>query len=332
MRSTVTLGVLTLLVLGLTLRFGLDQVARGASKPRATKETVEGMIVSLSNWGRWGKDDEMGSLNLITPAKRKQAAALVRDGVSVSLAKDFPETGLSQSGFGHKMTSTGESTESTHASDVYSMDYHGLALTHLDALCHLFYKGKMYNGFSQEQVTEKGARRLSVINTKDGFFTRGVLMDMPRLWGVHYLEGSRVIYPENLEAWERKSGVKVESGDVILIRTGRWARQSAEGEQAIMQKAAGLDVSCLPWLKKRNVAIVGSDFATDVLPSGVEGFITPIHLVVITAMGMPILDNCDLEGLSEAANARKRWSFLVTAAPLPVQGGTGSPINPVATF
>jgi len=131
--------------------------------------------------------------------------------------------------------------------------FHGLALTHLDALCHLFYKERCTTGFSQKQVTEKkGARRLSVINMKDGFFTRGVLMDMPRLWGVHYLEGSRVIYPEDLEAWEAKSGVKVESGDVILIRTGRWARQSAEGERAVMQNAGGLDVSCLPWLKKRN--------------------------------------------------------------------------------
>jgi len=85
-------------------------------------------------------------------------------------------------------------------------------------------------------------------------------------------------------------------------------------------------------LKKRDVAIVGSDLATDVFPSGIEGFILPVHWVVINAMGMPILDNCDLEGLSEAANARKRWSFLLTAAPLPVQGGTGSPINPIATF
>jgi len=109
------------------------------------------------------------------------------------------------------MTSTGESTESPHASDVYSMDYHGLALTHLDALCHLFYKERCYNGFSQEQVTEKRGPKALRNQLEGRILTRGVLMDMPRLWGVHYLEGSRVIYPEDLEAWEAKSGVKVES-------------------------------------------------------------------------------------------------------------------------
>jgi len=159
-----------------------------------------------------------------------------------------------------------------------------------------------------------------------------VLMDMPRLWGLKYLKGARAIYPEDLESWEKKAGVEVESGDAVLIRTGRWARRAAEGEWIIEQNSAGLHASCLPWLKKRDVAIVGSDLATDVLPSGVDGFMLPVHWVTIVAMGTPILDNCDFEALSEAASARKRWSFLLTAAPLAVEGGTGSPINPVATF
>jgi kynurenine formamidase len=190
----------------------------------------------------------------------------------------------------------------------------------------------MYNGFSQREVTDKGAAKLSVITMKNGIFTRGVLMDFPRLFGVNYLKGARAIYPEDLEAWERKTGVKVESGDAVFIRTGRWARWQAEGEWDVEQDSAGLHVSCMPWFKSRDVALLGSDLALDVMPSRVEGIRLPVHLVTLVGMGVPILDNCDLEALGEATAARNRWDFLLTLAPLAVDGGTGTPINPTATF
>ena len=322
-----------LLAWGLTVRFAADNRTRASSTRELSKNDIEEMMSSLSNWGRWGKEDELGTFNLITPQKRKQGIAEAKEGVSISLARNMAASAAGgPASFEHKMTSTGVRPGATHASDVYSMDYHGYALTHLDGLCHLFYKGKMYNGFSQEQVTERGAARLSITKMKAGLLTRGVLMDMPRLWGVKYLEGGRAIYPEDLEAWEKKADVRVKSGDAVLIRTGRWGRQAAEGEGSIQKNSAGLHASCLPWLKQRDVAIIGSDLATDVSPSGIEGFDFPIHSVAIVAMGMPILDNCDLEALSETAHVRRRWSFLLTAAPLPVEGGTGSPINPIATF
>lgn len=304
------------------------------SKKKLTKADIDAMMTSLSNWGRWGKDDQLGALNLITPQKRKQAAALVQDGVTVSLARIAVTARIDSSApFVQRMvTLPKEGEEITACGDEYSVQYHGFTQTHVDALCHLFYKGKMYNGFSQKEVTAAGARKLSVLHMKNGIFTRCVLMDMPRLFGVRYLEGGRAIYPEHLEAWEKKAGVKVASGDVVLIRTGRWLRRQLEGKWDIMKNSAGLHASCLPWLKKRDVAVLGSDLATDVLPSGVEGFELPVHWVSIVAMGMPILDNCDLEPVSEAANARKRWSFLLTVAPLAVEGGTGSPANPLATF
>jgi len=160
-------------------------------------------------------------------------------------------------------------------------------------------------------------------------------MDLPRLFGVEYLKGRRAIYPEDLDAWEKKAGINVQSGDVILIRTGRWARYKAEGEWDALKDSSGLDASCTPWLKKRDIAVLGSDLASDVMPSGVEGTepdFLPVHLITIVAMGAPILDNCDLEALSEAAAARGRWTFLLTVGPLAVEGGTGSPVNPIATF
>jgi kynurenine formamidase len=311
-----------------------DEPSRQITKRKLVKEDIENMMVTLSNWDRWGKNDELGTLNLITPEKRKQAAALVKDGVAVSLARNVIKSKIDGSpAFVHKMLKTGLSDDEIgSAGDEYSVQYHGFTQTHMDALCHLFYKGKMYNGFSQREVTEKGAGKLSVHQIKQGVFTRGILMDMPRLFGVNYLKGSRAIYPKDLEAWEKKSGVKVGSGDVVLINTGRWARRKAEGEWDIMQNSAGLHATCLPWLKKRDVAIVGSDLALDVLPSGVEGFELPVHWVVVVAMGMPILDNCDFEAISKEANTRKRWSFLLTVSPLAVEGGTGSPVNPVAIF
>jgi kynurenine formamidase len=306
---------------------------KAASKPSMTAKDIENMMTSLSNWGRWGKQDELGALNLITPQKRKAAAGEVKEGVSVSMAHNAIKVATEGSpAFEHKMTATGQDPKSTGANDGYAVQYHGYTVTHMDALCHLFYQGKMYNGFSQKEVTEKGAGKNSVINIKNGLFTRAVLMDIPRLRGVKFLKGGTAIYPEDLDAWLTKAGVKLETGDAVLIRTGRWARRAAEGLWKYEENTAGLHASCLPWLKKHDVAVVGSDLATDVLPSGVEGVNMPLHQVLIVAMGTPILDNCDFEAVGEAANTRKRWSFLLTTAPLAVDGGTGSPINPIAVF
>jgi kynurenine formamidase len=326
-----------LAVVGSLLFFAFGPIGAGepdsAARPKLAKTDVEAMMKSLSNWGRWGRDDELGALNLITPEKRKQAARLVTEGVSVSLAHNAVKIETAGSGpFGHKMLALPGQMDITSAADEYRVAYHGFTQTHMDALCHLFYKGRMYNGFSQNEVTERGAAKLSVAKIKQGVFTRCVLMDLPSLLGVRFLKGGQAIYPADLSAWEQAAGVKVESGDAVLIRTGRWIRAEVEGDWEIMKGSAGLHASCLPWLKERDVAVVGSDLALDVLPSGIEGFELPVHWVVVVAMGMPILDNCDLEAVSEVAKARKRWSFLLTVAPLAVEGGTGSPVNPLATF
>lgn len=320
----------SVLSLALTPSGGAEPDA--AAKPKLAKTDIEAMMKSLSNWGRWGKDDELGALNLITSEKRRAAAALVTEGVTVSLAHNAVKSEAESSpAFGHKMMLPKDG-DAVSASDEYRVAYHGFTQTHLDALCHLFYKGRMYNGFSRNEVTEHGAAKLSVVNIKQGIFTRCVLMDLPGLLGVRFLKGGHAIYPADLAACEQAAGIKVGSGDAVLIRTGRWARAKFEGDWEIMKSSAGLHASCLPWLKERDVAVVGSDLALDVMPSGVEGFELPVHWVVVVAMGMPILDNCDLEAVSETAKARKRWSFLLTVAPLAVDGGTGSPVNPLATF
>ena len=308
---------------------------RGAQAPtKLTKADIDRMMIELSNWGRWGKEDQLGAVNLITPDKRKQAVLLVKEGISVSLARDVEKQSAADNArpFEHVMNLSGANNTGPFSLDTYSVNYHGYAHTHIDALCHMFYQGKMYNGFSQEEVTAKGATRLSILTLKQGIFTRGILIDVPRLKGVAYLEPGTAIYPEDLDAWEKKAGIKVSSGDVIFIRTGRWARRAAVGPWNVGANAAGLHASCARWLKQRDVSIIGSDAASDVVPSGVEGVALPIHQLVLVAMGVNIFDNCDLEALSEAAAKRNRWEFLLTASPLAVPGGTGSPLNPIATF
>lgn len=299
-----------------------------------TQADVDQWMTSLSNWGRWGKEDQIGALNLITPAKRKSAAALVKEGVSVSLARDTEKEKAvdNQNPFEQKMNWTGKSSPGQFSLDTYTVLYHGFAHTHMDALAHMFWHGKMFNGFAQETVTDSGAGQLAIQNMRNGIFTRGILIDIPELKGLPYLEPKTPIYPEDLEAWEKKAHVKIGSGDVVFIRTGRWARRAAKGPWNVGAESAGLHASCAKWLRERDVAMVGSDAASDVMPSMVEGVDQPIHQLLLISMGVMIFDNCDLEALSKATAQRKRWEFLLTAAPIPVIGGTGSPLNPIATF
>ena len=294
-----------------------------------TEAEYERWKKDLSNWGRWGKDDQIGALNLITTAKRKQAAALVKDGVSVSLAADVDTVKAVDNPNPYELTMLGI------GSDRIGVNYHGIAHTHLDSLAHINANGVFYNGYTPDAaaVMKQGHAKNSIHNVKNGIFTRGILIDIPRLKGVPYLEPGTPIYAEDLEAWEKKAGVKVSAGDALFVRTGVWARRKAEGPwlrgRAEGGRSAGLDPSVIPWLKQRDVAILGSDHPQYVSPSNLRG---AVHDFALLYLGVHLFDNCDLEALADTAAARKRWEFLLTAAPLPIRGGTGSPLNPIATF
>jgi kynurenine formamidase len=305
----------------------------GAQAPHQTltKTDIERMMAELSNWGRWGKADQLGAVNLITAAKRKEAAALVKEGYSISMARDTDTKKDIDNGspFIEKMSPP---VDDQFNMDEYTIFFHGFAVTHMDALSHVFHQGKMYNGFPETAVKRDGTDALAVTAYRSGIFTRGVLVDIAWLKGVPYLDTSSVIYPADLDAWEKKTGVRIESGDAVFIRTGRWARRAAKGSWDIAAHSAGLSPLCARWLKQRDIAILGGDAASDALPSGIAGVTFPIHQLVLTAMGTPMFDQCDLEELAKAAATRNRWIFLLTAAPLRVVGGTGSPINPIATY
>ena len=304
------------------------QAQGGAQAPvndhRATKKQLEGWMKTLSNWGRWGEDDQLGTLNLITPEKRREAAALVRAGRTVSLAHDIA------SPFALQMRIRPDQTESgAVATDRQDIDYHGGTFTHLDALCHVAYGGQVYNGRSfDETVTQAGGCAAVGVDTmKEGVVTRGILVDIPRLKGVPYLEPGTHIYPQDIEAWERQAQVRVSPGDAILIRTGRWAAQARLGATV---PRAGLDASVVPFLKERDVALIISDWTQDV--GAVPGFLRPIHRFAMVALGAPLVDNADLDQVAEVAASLNRWSFMVVLAPPRVLRATGSPINPIAVF
>ncbi len=311
----------------------------GSQTPAGThvvsQEQFDQWKTQLSNWGRWGKDDQKGTLNLITPARRKQAAALVKEGFSVSLARDADTVKSIDNPQPYEDVMTNVSK--TGSGDKITISFHGYAHTHFDGLAHHFLNGQLYNGFSHDNVTMEGmAQKNAVINDKDGVFTRGILIDIPRLKGVPYLEPGTPIYVEDLEAWEKQAGVKVGPGDAVFIRTGRWVRRAKTGPWEVGRLAAGLDPSVLPWVRQRDIAILGSESALSAVPippqiTNPDDYL-PVHNFVLVALGMNLFDDCDLDRLAEAAAARRRWEFLLTAAPLPMPKGTGSPINPIATF
>lgn len=287
----------------------------------------------ISNWGRWGDDDELGTLNLITAAKRKAATQLVEDGVSISLARvlDTEESTRNPRPFRHELY---VGTFGTHevAGDIYSVQYHGFAHSHMDGLPHFARDGQLYNGFPVCGLKETGAEKLGIHNAHQGIVSRGILIDMAWLKGVDYLEPGTPIMTSDLEAWEAKTGVHVGSGDVLLIRTGRWEAARRLPDRNFAENVAGLHASVAKWLKARDVAVIGSDGISDVMPSNVAGLFNPLHELVIVRLGMPIFDNLDLDAVAREADRRGRWAFLFVAAPLRVQGGTGSPLNPLAIF
>ena len=316
------------LLAGLLLASAVAVGAQSAGRaPRNTAE-FDTLFQQVKNWGRWGPDDQLGSVNLVTPAKRKQAVALVKTGETVSLAHTLltEKADDNASPFEHTMLRG-------NIMDRYAISYHGYAHSHIDALCHILYKDQTYNGYARADVnTDKGCTNLGIQNLKAGIVTRGVLVDIPRLRNVPYLEPGTAIYVEDLEAWEKKSGVKIAPGDAVLLRTGRWLRREKLGPWNLGQSAAGLHASVAPWIKARGVSLHGSDAAEDVTPSMVEGVALPIHTLMITALGVNLLDNQDLEALGETAARLNRWEFMLTIAPMPVAGGTGFPVNAIAMF
>ncbi len=305
-----------------------------------TLETLAAWEDALSNWGRWGPDDQRGTLNLITAEKTRQAAALVTEGETVTLQHFVTgEEAMDSQAFGptrHWMSRVDPDTGlPTFALDEIQFSLHDGMLSHMDALCH--YRTEIdgeyviFNGYRQN-LTVDGCEDLAIDRMGTSYVTRGVLVDIPLMRGVEWLEPSTPIYATDLEEWEEFAGVTIGSGDVLLVRTGRWSRRDAEGPWAYGQGGAGLHASVLPWLHERDVAVLVGDAVNDVQPSGVEGINRPIHQLTQVNLGLPIVDNGYLKDAAATAARLQRWEFMVAIQINPVPGGTASPFNALATF
>jgi kynurenine formamidase len=218
--------------------------------------------------------------------------------------------------------------------DFFGMVFHGHTITHLDSLAHFFWEGKMYNGRPAHLVsTSQGATVESVEVAKDGIITRGVLVDVPMIRGIDWVERGEGVMPQDIEAAEQRCGFRVEEGDVLMVRTGQLKHRNQHGPVNPLEAGStACQAACLPLLHERGIAMICSDTGNDVMPSQYQRLSNPIHQVGIVAMGLWILDNANLEELAEACRQRNRWEFMLSIGPLRLNNTTGSPINPIAVF
>jgi kynurenine formamidase len=312
-----------------------------AKRPTPTQDDVLGYFQTLSNWGRWGDDDERGTLNHIADDVRLSAARAVRHGRSVSCAWEVVapqdmERSTTACPCAAEMPGAENMPAHFHAdrrwgfsSERIGIGFHGNTITHLDSPCHLFWDGKMYNGRSHSLVdAATGSAWAAVTAAANGIVTRGVLLDIARVRDVPWLEPGQGVFPEDLEAAEQRQGVRVQPGDAVLLRTGNGLARHENG--GLTQ--AGWHASCLPWLQERQVALIGADTPQDVQPSGYPNVLMPVHAVSLVAMGLWMLDNCDLEACAAMAAELGQWDFHLTVAPIRLARTSGSPVNPIATF
>ena len=312
-----------LLVAATIVAFGAcsEGEAQGDPGGEVSKVQYDTWMRELSNWGRWGDDDELGALNLITAAKRVAAAGLVETGRVVSMARTMTVDRLDNPDdasanrlpvlVGSVRSVFDMNTEGGYFWERYEIEYHGGTVSHLDALCHVAYDGKVYNGRSFEDVasTEDGCTELGIINLQDGLVTRGVLIDMP----------GKAVRRQDIEAWEAETGITISPGDALFLRTGRDVGETG-----------GYHPSLIPFFKERDIALLGADVPQE--GGAVEGVSVPIHFFTLVALGVHLFDNLGLEALAETANELNRWEFMFMASPHVVPNGAGSAINPLAVF
>jgi kynurenine formamidase len=291
------------------------------------------------NWGRWGDDDELGTLNLITPDTRRAAAELVREGRTVSISRPLDtHAGPANPYPAHTFVAL---EGSGGILDYFGCFVHGFTQTHIDALCHMrtadsdaFWNGKPvgHAGMPRDHTG-------TVDFWRAGIVTRGVLYDIPRLRGAPFVEPGRPVHGWELADAAAAHGLQPRRGDAVVIRSGYAPYFTATGSTAGFGSPAGVHASAVEFLADTEAALLAWDMqdapvADQGIPNPNPGTSIPVHVhhIVLPYMGMPIVDNCDLEGLAQVCADLDRWEFQLVVAPLVIPRGTGSPVNPLAVF
>ena len=312
---------------------GTDPVA--PPQGRMTEAEFRALYELLRGQLPWGPDDRRGALNYITPAEVRAAVGEVRLGQTVSLAApvehqprpDNPDPAQHQM---KRPLGADAGPGLSFSMDRIALNIHGNADSHLDALCHVIFDGGLYNGVAADTVTEAGAAELSVDLAADGIVSRGVLLDVPRLRGVPWLEPGDHVTVDDLLAAERDQQVHIGQGDIVFVRVGHRQRRDQQGPFDATEGRAGLHPTLLPLLAQRRIGALGSDGNNDTAPSAAAGIEFPVHVLAINALGLHLLDYLQFAELAKACAAAGRWSFLCIITPLRLATGTGSPVNPIA--
>jgi kynurenine formamidase len=303
-----------------------------AKRKFPSEAELDGLFEELDNAGRWGKDDQLGTLNYITDAKRLAAASLVRTGRALSLARDLNTLQSPNNPSPVRHTMCYQSHYPIGAVDALTLDMHGFALTHLDAIAHVYRGQDVYNKRKAADVALPGGLTFGdMLAQKDGIFTRGVLLNIAAARGVDWLAPDEGVYAADLDAAEKRQRVRVESGDCIFVYTGLQKREAKEGPENLGQRV-GIMPDAIKWMHQREIAVYSGD-CVDAFPNpyGVR-YVIYFHAIALAAMGLILLDIPALEPLVEVCAELKRSDFLLTMAPLRIKGGTGSPVNPIAVF
>ncbi|MER6070374.1 cyclase family protein [Streptomyces sp. NPDC001817] len=303
--------------------------------PAVSREEFDALFEAVRTWGRWAPADR-GAWNRVTADRVRRATAAVRSGTVVPLAMPWntrpgPDNRTPAL---HHMTDLGdvEGPEPSARKDFIAADYHGKGITHLDALCHIAYRGRLYDGRRAGDVVDSAGARFGAVSALGPLVTRGVLLDLPAVLGIRWLEPGRAVRAEDIAVAERALDASIGEGDAVLLRSGHVRRRAELGAWDPDTASAGFHVDAVPLLAERGIVLLGGDGDSDVRPSPVEGVHSPVHALALAAMGVPLLDNLDLEGLSAASAEARRYEFLLVVAPLNIPGGTGSPVNPVAVL
>ncbi|MFJ9413716.1 cyclase family protein [Streptomyces sp. NPDC101227] len=309
--------------------------AGAGNGPAVSRREFDALFEAVRTWGRWTPADR-GAWNRVTPERVLRASALVRSGTVVPMGRPWDTAAGPDNAKPalHYMSELGDidASEPSAHKDFIAVDYHGKAVSHLDALSHIAYRGRLYDGHPSRELIGSAGARFGAVSALGPLVTKGVLLDLPAVSGCAWLEPGRAVHAEDIVAAEQALGVTIGEGDALLLRSGGLRRRRELGAWNLDAASAGLHVDAMPLLAERGITVLGGDGDSDVRPSPVEGLHSPVHALAIAAMGVPLLDNLDLEALAAACADTGRYEFLLLVAPLNIPGGTGSPVNPVAVL
>jgi len=314
-------------------------VTEGTGQPAPPKLMTEaefrGLYDKLRAQPPWGPADRDGALNYITPATMLAAVHDVKLGraVSLSVPIEYLATADNPEPARHHMTQTGDNAAAdglSFAMDQIGMNIHGNADTHIDALSHVIYDGRLYNNRPADMVSDTGAAELSIAGAADGIVGRGVLLDVPRARRIPWLEPGDHVTADDLAAAERDQQVRAGQGDLVFVRVGHRLRRAELGPWDSAAARAGLHPEVMEYLAGRKIALLGSDGNNDTSPSVVQGVDFPVHVLAIAALGVHLIDYLDFAVLAPICAEFRQWSFLCVIAPLRLALATGSPVNPIA--